>query len=75
MKDNKALDDALADRLKITSKDALFSLEISNCCPGDSGQYTCRVTAAGGETATCSANLEVNNSVVVLFLFSNVLCS
>ena len=61
LKDNKPLDDVLADRLKITSKDALFSLEISNCTPGDSGQYTCRVTAPGGETATCSANLEVHS--------------
>ena len=61
LKDNKPLEDKLADRVKITSKDALFSLEISNCTPGDSGQYTCRVTAPGGETATCSANLEVHN--------------
>ena len=61
LKDNKPLDDSLADRVKITSKDALFSLEISSCAPADSGLYTCRVTAQGGETATCSANLEVHN--------------
>lgn len=61
LKDNKALDDKLADRVKVTSKDALFSLEISNCSPADSGLYTCRITAQGGETATCSANLEVHN--------------
>jgi len=61
LKDNKPLDDKLADRLKVQSKDNLFSLELSNCTTADSGQYTCRVTASGGETATCSANLEVHN--------------
>jgi len=61
LKDNKPLDDKLADRVKVTSKDSLFSLELMNCTPADSGQYTCRVTASGGETATCSANLEVHN--------------
>jgi len=61
LKDNKPLDDKLADRVKITSKDALFSLELSNCSPADSGNYTCRITAQGGETATCSANLVVHN--------------
>merc|ERR1711955_45130 len=44
-----------------TQKDNLFTLELSNCTTADSGQYTCRVTASGGETATCSANLEVHN--------------
>ena len=39
----------------------MFSLELLNCTTADSGQYTCRVTASGGETATCSANLEVHN--------------
>ena len=39
----------------------MFSLELSNCTAADSGQYTCRVTASGGETATCSANLEIHN--------------
>ena len=61
LKDNKPLDDKLADRVKVTSKDSLFSLELLNCTPADSGQYTCRVTASGGETATCSANLEVHS--------------
>jgi len=61
LKDNKPLDDKLADRVKVTSKDNLFSLELLNCTTADSGQYTCRVTASGGETATCSANLEVHN--------------
>jgi hypothetical protein len=61
LKDNKQLDDALADRLKIQSKDNLFSLELSNVTAADSGQYTCRVTAPGGETATCSASLEVHS--------------
>ena len=61
LKDNKPLDDKLADRVKVTSKDSLFSLELLNCAAADSGQYTCRITASGGETATCSANLEVHS--------------
>jgi len=61
LKDNKPLEDKLADRVKVFSKDNLFTLELTNCTTDDSGQYTCRVTASGGETATCSANLEVHN--------------
>ena len=68
LKDNKPLEDKLADRVKITSKDTLFSVDISNCAPEDSGLYTCRITATGGETATCSANLEVH-SCKYLFIF------
>jgi len=61
LRDNKPLDDKLADRVKIYSKENLFSLELANCTTADSGQYTCRVTASGGETSTCSANLEVHD--------------
>jgi len=61
LRDNKPLDDKLADRVKISSKGNLFTLVLMSCRPEDSGQYTCRVTASGGETATCSANLEVHN--------------
>ena len=41
-----------ADKKFVQSKDNLFSLELSNCTAADNGQYTCRVTASGGETAT-----------------------
>jgi len=61
LRDNKPLDDAMADRVKISSKGNQFTLVLMSCRPEDSGQYTCRVTANGGETATCSANLEVHN--------------
>ena len=60
-RDNKPLDDKLADKVKVTSKGNTFTLTVQSCTPAESGQYTCRVTAQGGESATCSANLEVHN--------------
>ena len=60
MKDNKPIGDAMADRVKITAKDNVFTLEVSSVKVEDKGQYTCRVTNAGGEVATCSAQLEVH---------------
>ncbi len=41
-RDSAPLDDKLADRVKITSKGNLFTLSLTGCQPGDSGQYTCR---------------------------------
>jgi len=61
LRDNKPLDDSAADRMKVSSKGNTFSLCVTGCKPEDSGQYTCRVTATGGESATCSANLEVHS--------------
>jgi len=61
LKDSAPLDDKLADRVKITSKGNLFTLSLTGCQPGDSRQYTCRVTESGGATATCTANLEVHS--------------
>ena len=60
MKDNKPIGDAMADRVKITAKDNVFTLEVSSVKVEDKGQYTCRVTNAGGDVATCSAQLEVH---------------
>ena len=60
MKDNKPIGDAMADRVKITAKDNVFTLEVSSVEVADKGQYPCRVTNAGGEVATCSAQLEVH---------------
>jgi hypothetical protein len=60
LRDNKPLGDAAADRFKVVAKENVFKLEISSCKDEDKGQYTCRVTNAGGEVATCSAQLEVH---------------
>ncbi|XP_044576089.1 obscurin isoform X6 [Cotesia glomerata] len=60
LKDNKPLDDKLADRIKITSTETSFKLEITNVIVSDSGIYTAR--AANGEgNATCTAQLVVEN--------------
>ena len=60
LRDNKPLDDKLADRVKITAKENHFTLELQNCMAEDAGQYTCRVTGNKGENVTCSAHLEVH---------------
>ena len=41
-RDNKPLDDKLADRMKVSSKGNQFSLVLMSCRPEDSGLYTCR---------------------------------
>ena len=60
MKDNKPIGDAMADRVKITAQENVFTLEITSAKNEDKGQYTCRITNTGGEVATCSAQLEVH---------------
>ncbi|XP_040572571.1 protein Obscurin [Lepeophtheirus salmonis] len=60
LKDNKPLDASVADRTKLLAKENHFSLDLSNVQPGDSGQYSCRVTGEGGTAITCSAVLEVH---------------
>ena len=69
MKDNKPIGDAMADRVKITAKDNVFTLELSSVKVEDKGQYTCRVTNAGGDVATCSAQLEVHQRKELRFFF------
>ena len=71
MKDNKPIGDDMADRVKITAKDNVFTLAVSSVKVEDKGQYTCRVTNAGGEVATCSAQLEVHQRKISLFNVSN----
>lgn len=62
LKDNKPLEDRLADRVR---KSEPFPnhhrLEIYNCTEGDSGLYTARANN-GAETATCTAQLIVQKS-------------
>jgi hypothetical protein len=61
MKDNKPIDGAMADRVKIMAKENHFTLELPSCSADDGGQYTCRVSDATGGSVTCSAHLEVHN--------------
>lgn len=59
MKENKPLEDPLADRLRFTEgANNSYKLEIINCIETDSGIYTARATN-GFENATCSAHLIV----------------
>lgn len=60
LKDNKPLGDSMADKVKIVAKENVFTLELTSVQDSDSGQYTCRLTNAAGEAATCSAQLEVH---------------
>lgn len=59
-KDNKPLNDKLADRVNITSTDKSYKLEIKNVLESDSGIYTARAANDDGN-ATCTAQLIVEN--------------
>lgn len=59
LKDNKPLDDRLADRIVTTEKeDNSYRLELKHCSESDSGTYTARATN-GNENSTCTAQLIV----------------
>jgi hypothetical protein len=59
MKDNKPLEDPLADRLKFTEgANNSYKLELIHCRESDSGTYIARATN-GFENATCTAQLIV----------------
>ncbi|XP_063991062.1 obscurin isoform X5 [Diachasmimorpha longicaudata] len=60
LKDNKPLDDKLADRINITSTENSFKLKILNVMESDTGIYTARA-ANGDGNATCTAQLIVEN--------------
>ncbi|XP_042234486.1 obscurin-like [Homarus americanus] len=70
LKDSKPLDDKLADRvqqqdsgtrhtLKMTDEGARHTLQVMNCRVQDSGIYTAKATDEVGASATCSAQLLV----------------
>lgn len=74
MKDNKALDDKLADRFIQTEKaNNVYRLDIKNCSEADSGIYIAKASS-GSETSTSSAQLYVhtrkNNSTKIMNFFS-----
>jgi len=60
LKDNRLLQDRLADRVLISSQDnnTKFKLEVQHCWESDSGVYTARAANAIG-SATCTAQLVV----------------
>ncbi|XP_069669104.1 obscurin isoform X4 [Periplaneta americana] len=60
LKDNRLMDDKLADRVLISSRDnnTNFRLELQHCRESDTGMYTARATNAVG-AATCTAQLIV----------------
>lgn len=58
LKDNKPLDDKLADRVKTVMEDETFKLRIDNVLESDSGIYVARALNDEGG-ATCTAQLVV----------------
>jgi len=58
LKDNKQMDDKLADRVSTTMDNNTCKLEIQNVHESDSGIYIARALNANGE-ATCTAQLVV----------------
>ncbi|KAL6444321.1 hypothetical protein ACFW04_001898 [Cataglyphis niger] len=58
LKDNKPMEDKLADRVVTTMSDTTCKLEIQNVHESDSGIYIARALNANGE-ATCTAQLVV----------------
>ncbi|XP_047741653.1 obscurin, partial [Hyalella azteca] len=59
LKDNKVLEDKLADRVQQTDEGNRHELKILNCRPEDTGIYTAKASDTDGRSATCSAQLLV----------------
>lgn len=67
LKDNKPLEDPLADRLKyIEGANNTYKMEIIHCRESDSGTYIAK-TSNGFENATCTAQLIVEKCKFILF--------
>jgi len=58
LKDNRPLDDKLADRIRISEQGKIHKLDMLNCRLEDTGLYTARAVNSDGST-TCSAHLIV----------------
>lgn len=63
LKDNKPLDDRLADRITTTESDGnYYQLNIKHCAESDTGLYTARACNSNSDVVTCSAQLIVHES-------------
>ncbi|XP_050698180.1 obscurin-like isoform X5 [Eriocheir sinensis] len=59
LKDNKPLDDKLADRVQQQDSGSKHTLRVLNCRIDDSGIYTAKATDEANSSSTCSAQLLV----------------
>lgn len=74
LKDNKALEDRLADRVtKSSTDDHSYRLDIVHLMERDSGIYTALAQNQEG-SATCTAQLLVRESKFFKFLYTYSLC-
>lgn len=63
LKDNKPLNDRLADRITTSESDGnYYQLRIKHCCESDTGLYTAKACNSNSDSATCSAQLIVHES-------------
>lgn len=63
LKDNKPLDDRLADRITTTESDGnYYQLNVKHCAESDTGLYTARACNSNSDAVTCSAQLIVHES-------------
>lgn len=70
LKDNKPLEDKLADRIRAVTKDETkHRLEIKGAHENDSGAYTLRAEGASG-TSSCTAHLLVADSKDIVLTLS-----
>lgn len=69
LKDNRLMEDKLADRVLISSQDdnSKFKLELQHCRESDSGVYTARATNVIGN-ASCTAQLVVQECKYNIFM-------
>lgn len=68
LKDNKPLDDRLADRISAQELAGnYYRLDIKHCSETDSGLYSAKA-ANGADSSTCSAQLIVHESMQAIAL-------
>lgn len=74
LKDNRPLDDKLADRVKISgnSQNGDYTLELMHCVENDSGTYTARAENKKGNSL-CTAQLVVQECKYSYGAFSVIL--
>lgn len=70
LKDNKPLEDRLADRLTASATGKTFRLQLQNVLESDSGIYIARAMNSEGQ-ATCTAQLIVQKREFIKFIYYN----